>query len=239
MKSHRLSDGTLIMDYDTPEESLPHVLDLFNRLQKDARFSINEALQRDTRSFLVGQVERAEQARSGFREQGRGLEANHSLALKCLFSAIAAEIDMVLRFKEAQPHAAWESLVEAQEEAAAAGRFWEALEEAVVRYREHLDQVEAVMFPKQVFFSPAFLFDESDVECMLCGRVYSECEHIAGEAYDGEVCRKKINRIKACSEISIVDEPSAKYRRGFNVFGTDPITGLPYGSSAEQRDPLS
>lgn len=235
MKSHRLSDGTLIMDYDTPEDSLPHVLDLFNKLRRDLHFSIDETLQRDTLNFLVGQIDRAEQARLGLRAEGRGPEANHSLALKSLFSAIAAELEMVLSFKEAQPHAAWESLVEAQEEAAAAGRFWEALEETLVQYREHLDQVEAVMFPKQLFFSPTFLFDEPDVECMLCGQQYSECTHIAGEAYDGEVCRRKIKRIKECTEISIVDEPSAKYRRGFNIGGTDPITGLPYGSLSQQK----
>jgi hypothetical protein len=223
------------MDYDTPEESLPHVLDLFKKLQRDVHFSIDEGLQRDMRSFLAGQIERAESARLGFRSQGRGPEANQSLGLKSLFSAIAAELDMVLSFKESRPHTAWGSLVEAQEEAAAAGRFWEALEETTVQYREHLDQVEAVMFPKQMFFSPAFVFDESDVECMLCARPYSECDHIAGEAYDGEVCRKKISRIKECPEISIVDEPSAKYRRGFNIGGTDPITGLPYGGSSQEE----
>jgi hypothetical protein len=224
------------MDYDTPEESLPHVLDLFRRLQRDAHFSIDATLQRDTRGFLAGQIDRAEQARLTFRGQGKGIEANQSLALKSLFAAVAAELDLVLSFKESQPHAAWGALVEAQEEAAAAGRFWEALEEATVQYRQHLDQVEAVMFPKQLFFSPAFLFDESDVECMLCERPYSECDHIAGEPYDGEACRRKIKRIKECVEISIVDEPSAKYRRGFNVGGIDPITGLPYEGSSPEKD---
>ena len=235
MKSHKLSDGTVVVDYDTPEETLPHVFDLFKKLQRDAHFSIDEALQREARSFLTGQIERAEQARLGFRSQGRGSEANQSLALKSLFSSIAAELDMILSFKESRPHRAWDSLIEAQEEAAAAGCFWGALEEVMAQYREHLDQVEAVMFPKQLFFSPAFVFDESDVECSLCERPYTECDHIAGEAYDGEVCRRKINRIKECPEISIVDEPSAKYRRGFNVGGNDPITGLPYESSSQEE----
>jgi hypothetical protein len=71
---------------------------------------------------------------------------------------------------------------------------------------------------------------------MLCERPYSECDHIAGEPYDGEACRRKIKRIKECVEISIVDEPSAKYRRGFNVGGIDPITGLPYEGSSPEKD---
>lgn len=227
MKTYSDAYGTPIVDFDTPEESLAHVCALFRRLLNDVPFSIDASMQEATRTFVTGQIGRAEAARSHFRTVGKGEYATQCLALKTLFSAIAAELDVVLAFKRARPHAAWQALIKAQQEAEAASRFWPALQEVSEPYRGRLAELERLMFRKQLFLSPTFIFDQGDLECMLCRQTYGECDHIVGEAYDGEVCRRKIRRIKEVVEISFVDEPAAKYRRAFNIGGTDPITGLP------------
>jgi hypothetical protein len=138
--------------------------------------------------------------------------------------ALRDEMQMWLHLDERRYHAAWDSLVEAQEAAHRAARWLPDFEPAQ-RLEEHLAEVERIVFPKQHYFSPSMIVDESSVECSICHTRGGECDHIAGDIYDGEAAHRIIHNIVAAREVSMVESPASKRARAISFSGMDPLTG--------------
>lgn len=67
------------------------------------------------------------------------------------------------------------------------------------------------LYPYKVFGSPEIV--EKRVECSVCGKTiipWSDCEHILGKVYDGEICYGIVKDMDFIS-VSIVTKPSQKY----------------------------
>jgi hypothetical protein len=92
---------------------------------------------------------------------------------------------MWLLLKEGEPDKAWESLVRAQMLAASAARAHAGFAH-LERHAQHLEDIERLIFPPQVFVSTGSIVKRQT--CSICGSEYGECEHLAGRPYFGEVC---------------------------------------------------
>ena len=150
--------------------------------------------------------------------------ANAMLSYIYAIQSVALELKMWVALKDDQAVDAWGHLVEAQNCARWAGQAYPgALDvDNVVR---HLDVLERVLFPPQLFSSPAMLIRSS--ECSICGEDYAECPHVVGRAYMGEPCCQIIHKAEL-DEVSIVENPANKHCRIISFSDGD-----------VQRDPLT
>ena len=82
-----------------------------------------------------------------------------------------------------------------------------------------------VLFPYRMFASTEFLYKKK--QCSVCKQEVSirkSCGHIAGEIYDGKMCRREITECDVLG-ISLVTNPNNKYSV---MFLTDDKTGETY-----------
>jgi hypothetical protein len=151
--------------------------------------------------------------------------ANALLAFELMVDAITNELKMWVALKKENPHAAWHDLVDAQIAAGNAIRVHEVAQN-LGPYIDHLDIIESILFPPQMFFSPGMKIKRAS--CSICGQTYGECTHVRGKAYMGELCARRIEECEL-EEVSIVPSPANKEARliSFEKRGTkiDTMTG--------------
>ncbi len=142
-----------------------------------------------------------------------------NLLLGCEFAAqsLLHELKMWLLLKQEKPEEAWDHLVGAQMKATRAAKADNGFRH-LEHYRQHLEIIEKIVFPPQVFVSAGMIIHEQ--ECSICGEDYDECEHIAGKPYMGNFCHVIVKDVTA-DHISIVENPADKRCRvtSFNVEG--------------------
>ena len=76
--------------------------------------------------------------------------------------------------------------------------------------RVHTRQLQE-LYPLKWGFSPGILFEE--VHCSVCQSrraLRSDCGHVVGEIYNGEICSNVVTKAKIL-HVSIVDSPAQKY----------------------------
>jgi|SRR5215204_825106 len=117
---------------------------------------------------------------------------------------------MFVALKEDRSGEAWDHLVASQNAATAALRAHDAMRD-LEAYPEKLLLHEGNLFPPQLFLSPAMTVGFS--ECSICNEPYGDRGHIAGKAYMGEFCARKISDVTEVSELSFVEQPKDKRRR--------------------------
>lgn len=171
---------------------------------------------------IIGELEEAIK----HAKQRSGDEANAWRAAQIFLESIEAELEMWLCLSRGEASAAWECFVSAEQYAKQAAGWLEDFEPAHEHAR-HVAEAERVLFPKLIFFSSSFIVAEEDQFCTLCDCVYGTCGHIAGELYEGEVAGREVRNVRGVREVSMVDRPSSKHCRAFNISGVDPLTGEP------------
>jgi hypothetical protein len=161
------------------------------------------------------------------RESGNGNEATQWRAVQTYVDSLLAELRMWLAIEEHDADAAWNHFCSAEQHAEDAVRYLADFAPATRQF-EHIKEVERVVFPQQVaFFSSGLLIVPGGQHCTICGSVYGECNHLAGEIYDGEIAARAVTEIAEILEVSMVQDPADKRCRITSVSGIDPLTGLP------------
>jgi hypothetical protein len=70
-----------------------------------------------------------------------------------------------------------------------------------------LQGMEKLLFPPQVFMSAGFL--SSRLDCSICGQSTSDCDHLRGRPYMGQLC-EFIHRQPQGDHIALVEVPADK-----------------------------
>ncbi|MCK9405407.1 MAG: hypothetical protein M0Q47_03185 [Methanothrix sp.] len=145
--------------------------------------------------------------------------ANAMLSSEETINSIMSELKMWIAFKEDNPNAAWDYLIEAEMSTVNAVRahpiaaHWE---ENATR----LNDLECLLFPPMMFFSPGMIIKSS--ECSICGKEYGECNHVRGRAYMGRFCSRILKDVEV-EEVSFVSEPASKRHRVTAITDNDVI----------------
>lgn len=128
------------------------------------------------------------------------------IVLEAQLTAIYHELICLLLLKSNEAEAAWDQLVLAQECVKVVGRFFGSAEGQFDRLRV----LERLLFPPQSFMSVGIIVQES--ECNVCKGDYEICDHVAGEIYGAEVCRRTITKADL-KETSFLGHNEPKDRR--------------------------
>jgi hypothetical protein len=113
------------------------------------------------------------------------------------------ELEMWIAFKDDNPNATWDCLINAEMSTINAIRAhptatqWE-------KNASRLNDIESLLFPPMTFLSPGMIIKYN--ECSICGKEYGECNHIRGRAYMGRFCSRILKDVEV-EEISFVNEP--------------------------------
>jgi hypothetical protein len=168
-------------------------------------------------------------------EAGAEDEANELLAYEYMLDALANELGMYVCLKRDDPGEAWTHLVNAQMAAAHAVKSHAVAAHLERAYIPRLHVAEQLFFPEQLFFSSAFIAEET--ECSICGSVYGECDHIKGRPYLGQLCACIIKKAKLL-EVSLVESPASKYCRVLSFNDSQGVTRDVYSlEPVEQMEP--
>lgn len=132
--------------------------------------------------------------------------ANLFLGFECAIGAVKSELMMWILLKRDMPNEAWDQLVAAQMGCLDASRADTGFAHYDQR-REALEQLEDKLFPQQVFISAGFVSDRLD--CSICGKRYSQCEHLRGKPYMGQFC-EVIHRNPRGDHAALVEVPEDK-----------------------------
>jgi hypothetical protein len=209
---------------NTPEEALQQLASDYDTYRFAATLSFSMQKKRAVLAGLEHTLNECKRVVTANRAAGRGEFATRWRKIEEFVRAQHAEMRMWILVRDHKFHAAWEALMSAQGSALWAARWLPEFEPAQ-RLEEHLDAVQLALFPKQRFFSPSMIIDESEVECTICHVRGGECDHIVGDVYAGEVANRLIHRLKGIREVSMVDNPANKYARAMSYGGMDLLTG--------------
>ena len=198
------------------------LIEEYNEIMKECGeyffMSISKESQQDAIKKLTILKEKAVVLKKKMIKLKDGDSANASLSLENTIRAHVNELDMWIAFKEDEPHKAWNSLINAQDAARTAMQAYD-ISPYFEGYSNKLHLLEKLLFPPQLYYSPSFVTKRE--RCSICGEEYSECDHIVGKAYMGEICCRIIEDCEELKEISIVKEPSNKRSRIFQVMVGD------------------
>ena len=114
--------------------------------------------------------------------------------------------------RERKFKAAWDSLHRSASELRFVERHYADEEDdfGLRHMRVHIPQFQS-LFPYRWGLSPAFL--RKRVECSVCGQritLRSDCGHVTGEVYDGEMCIRRITEAEML-HVALVDTPAQPY----------------------------
>ena len=161
--------------------------------------------------------------------------ANALLGLAMVVAALGSELNVYLLLKSDQPEAAWNNLIDAQEQTLAAGRATDALTNLQAKF-EHLRTLEDHLFPPQTFVSSGLIAGRQ--LCSICRADYAACDHLVGRAYMGRFCSLSLEDIRL-DHIALVEQPADRRCRvvTMKVDGVtrNKMTWLPAPAGADKK----
>ncbi|MDI9409657.1 MAG: hypothetical protein QM523_10500 [Candidatus Pacebacteria bacterium] len=125
------------------------------------------------------------------------------------FKFFKSLLQFMVYMKENNAEEAWNRLIEAQNLLSLSVQI-NPSQFGFDKYIKELDDYERLLFPKQVFLSPAYYSD--NLECTICNNSLFKCNHITGQLYSGKICQLRITKLNL-DHIAIVDDPLDKRRR--------------------------
>ncbi len=132
--------------------------------------------------------------------------ANAAFVALCIVEGLLNHLQLWLLLKSGRMDEAWDQLVEAQDSVQIALRFVQS--ELLQHWYMELLALEKLLFPPQTFVSSSHTFGYA--ECTICGKVYGECEHVAGRLYLGQMCGKWFRDLGHINHVAIVEHPRDK-----------------------------
>lgn len=190
--------------------SLPEVIDYFNEgiheaenflcLARSSRLQHEQSLALDTLIYNVAKAKHI-----AITNDDDDL-ANLFLGFECAIGAIRSELMMYILLKRDEANAAWDCLVAAQMGCVDAIRAHQGFSNCAKRLTD-LHGLETLLFPPQAFMSAGFL--SSQLDCSICGQPTSQCDHLRGRPYMGQLC-EFIHRQPRGDHIALVKVPADK-----------------------------
>lgn len=190
--------------------SLPEVIDHFNKgiseaenllcLARSSRLQHEQSL---TLDLLIYNVAKAKQIAITNQDED---SANLFLGFECAIGAIRSELMMYVLLKRDDSNAAWDCLVAAQMACLDAMRAHHGFSNCAKRLTQ-LQDLEKLLFPPQFFLSAGFV--SSRLDCSICGKPTSECSHLRGRPYMGQLC-EFIHRQPHGDHVALVEVPADK-----------------------------
>jgi hypothetical protein len=177
----------------------------------------DRGMQESWRATLLEKTAEVAQHRKGYAQADDNDAANACLATETLVACMASELAMWVSLKDDDADAAWNHLVDAQNALGAAVAAHEIVSE-YAGYMKHLEALEDILFPHQVFMSPGMIVTKTI--CSICNNDYASCEHVVGRAYMGEFC-VRILYPDELLEVSVVDRPRDKRARVMTISDGD------------------
>lgn len=147
-------------------------------------------------------------------------QANLWLSLECMVKVLINGLMMFVLLKKGDPDNAWNSLIDAQNNAHWSIIACEFDREFQQAYLNHFDQLEKWLFPPQTFVSPSMRVELS--ECSICKKNMLDCDHIRGQCYMGQICTEVVTKIKQFNHLAMVSNPADKKCRNTHVGNTNP-----------------
>ena len=186
----------------------------FNSVIRDAERFLSivrgSELQRNAIEDLRGLRAKVTELKNDAIDQRDEKTANLLLGYECVVEALIAELEMWILLKQEDPNAAWEKLVTAQSGSCAAIRAHAGFSH-VEQHCQKLEEIEKLVFPRQVFLSAGMLVEFQ--ECSICGHEYEDCEHLKGMPYMGKFCGVILREVTKLDHVAIVDHPADKLCR--------------------------
>jgi hypothetical protein len=201
-------------------ELTPERIAAFNAVIEDCEnftyITRDSELQKDACARLQELMATAASMKSDAVAAGDEDSVNLLLDFECVAKCIHAELSMWLLLKEQRPDEAWDNLVTAQLCAVAAARAHRGFAH-LEQQTHHLEAIEKVLFPRQIFLSAGFLVGRQ--ECSICGSEYGVCDHLAGKPYMGKFCSIVARDLRG-DHVATVKDPADKRCRIVN-FGVE------------------
>ena len=154
---------------------------------------------------LAGLKSRIKGFKYGAIKAGDEKAANTLFHLQCGLNAQISFLTMWILLKKGDYYDAWDKLIDAEEHISMAMRAAEGgfgLEE----FLDKLRQVEEIIFPGyRVYNSWGAIIRGG--QCTICGKPFSQCDHIEGRVYWGRLCVRVSPEIVKLDHVSMVEEP--------------------------------
>lgn len=223
--------------------------DIFNKLNNGIQVSENfcfvsrSSSQQIEQCFELDSLQHSAseaKQKSAYNEKERN--ANMFLGFECVIGAVKCELMMWVLLKRDKPNQAWDRLVSAQMGYMDASRAHEGFKNCDHGLKK-LELIEKYIFPPQVFMSAGIV--SKRIDCSICGKAYSQCDHLRGKPYMGEFCEVIYHDFKV-DHSAIVEHPADKRCR-VTSFKTDSgyrdklswdITPYDQGENFNPDDPL-
>jgi hypothetical protein len=175
-------------------------------------------IQEDTRDNLLNIHDEVRTAKRAAINTKNEELANLLLGCQCIAKALAQEINCWILIKSGEPHKAWASLVDAQENAILSSKT-PAASDCLTQCINRLFRIEEIAFPSLVFVSSGLTHDRG--KCSICGSFFEDCDHVEGLIYCGQVCAEiGFTRVTA-DDVAIVESPRDKRCYVQNIEGED------------------
>lgn len=136
------------------------------------------------------------------------IKSNFILCLELCANTVRNELIFITKLKEDEPDAAWDTLINAQNQIAIAIRIHPFNGDYLNNYAHKLYAYEKILFPEMYFASRGCTVSKS--KCSICNEPIESCDHMKGYAYMGELCYEIIEKIESIDEVSLVKDPADK-----------------------------
>lgn len=141
-------------------------------------------------------------------------EANLIYCIDNSLLTIQYELQMLVNIKEDNMSEAWGNLVNAQVIYGTVLSNYPLDFEKENGYLERLYNYEKLLFPTLFFQSVGGIIKKS--HCSICKQTTSNCDHIKGKLYKGELCCRIITEMEI-EEVSLVENPANKHCRVLTI----------------------
>ena len=181
--------------------------DLFERVAKFACYTRGIEFQERSIEELKSFKSEIETQKGKAVSSGDNDNSNAFESLNLVTQSMMCKFEMWVNLKNENFDDAWDSLVDAQNNAVWSMQAHE-INGHLTRYISQLNLLEKVLFPPQLFFSDRSVISKSD--CSICGKSIDECEHLKGKFYMGKQCVEIIGQIDKIHAFDIVKDPANK-----------------------------
>lgn len=162
-------------------------------------------LQQEQIDKLVKLKSRIKGFKYGAIKAGNEDATNTLFHLQCGLNAQISFLTMWILLKKGEYYDAWDALIDAEEYISIAIRAADG-GVGLDDFMDRLRSVEQVVFPGYGIYSSCGAIILGG-RCTICGKPFSECDHIEGVVYWGQLCIRVKWEIVKLDHVAVVEEP--------------------------------
>ena len=140
-------------------------------------------------------------------EKSSEAAANEFFLMQCVVNAFKASLSMWVSLKDDSYQKSWSYLIDAQEYLCFALKIREY--EGILNFQKHLKSIEKAVFPGWALYNSSG-FVETIGKCSICGKEFTECNHIENQIYLGSLCQRVDKKIIELDHSALVENPRDK-----------------------------